>query len=330
MEYIATYEDADGTDGKLPILNMEATWIPAIDHVHIETGKGRVTLPLHDESAQGLVEGGVKLETLDSVINRLPANTFFSIYKESERPSLPVPDYMKVMRDEILDEYKDVLSKEQMADILVDNMKKKHGVTLSVDDAIEGLTNMAWRKKPAFWDENIKVAPSVNQSAKIVEMYNEHKSPASFDRAFDLLMNLPGGENPNVLMERIGRFVSTTTRLDDFTNELNKRRNETSDPTWLPGIMQQARRANNVFRLQDEVVRDLGFNVGQMIQGGNNYATLSALVEVFTELEEQKEGRGQTYAHAASFNKNQIDLPTIKPVQDDAPDNDDNTPSMKR
>ena len=33
MEYIATYEDADGTDGKLPILNMEATWIPAIDHV---------------------------------------------------------------------------------------------------------------------------------------------------------------------------------------------------------------------------------------------------------------------------------------------------------
>jgi hypothetical protein len=315
MKYVITTPDQNGTDGKLPIIN---DWLPSKDTLHVEMDDGRVSIPLYEAGIASALDGDKQLEEMSVVLGRIPDSKVIEYSLDSERKMSEVPDYMTEMRDEMVEEYGKVLTPTQISTRLVSEMKRKHNVIVSPEDALEGvksgLDGAPWKRKEAFWDAGLREREPENQSAQISAMYNKHSTKkAAAIRACDLLAQLPGKESPNALMVRVGRFVSTIENPDRFAFQLRAISKDSIDydtPDWLKKVTVQADKASEGFPAINETVREIARNLGEEMKEGNDYKNINLLTDIFQTLEAQSPGRGEQYAHFASFNKNRVEIDT--------------------
>lgn len=242
MQYVVTFKGMNGEGGILPQQNILLSFPHEVDVLHVEQSKGRTSLPIYSVDvtrAFDAVCSEMKCEPVDVVIARLHRDDYFCIYKQSEVPKEQATEIMRLTRDEIKSQFSSYLSNVQMADLLKEELYRKHQILISLSEAEDGIDNDPWLIQKRQWDNGLELVSPIEQGKRIGQMLLKHPtSTSAFKRATHLLMTLASNGTWMQNFQRVCAFAkqfdeNPVSQVKPFALYLEETIGDYQTPEWI-------------------------------------------------------------------------------------------------
>lgn len=246
MQYVVTFKGMDGSNGRLPQQNALLSFPHEIDVLHVEQSKGRTSLPLYSTDITPILDATfceMKCEPVDVVIARLSHDDYFHLYRQSDVPKEHAPETMRLIRDKVKKQFSSYLSNAQMADMLKDELYRKHRILISSAEADDGMATDCWLLPKREWDHDLDLVDPIEQGMRIGQMLRMHpSSKAAFERATHLLMVLASNGTWLETFQRVGAFAqqfdeSHELQMKPFALYLSEAIGDYQLPEWVSGAI---------------------------------------------------------------------------------------------